>query len=458
VSKIRVLVEVPATQPDAFAAHREALGSTRESFRQNEEAARALSGLGLEVIGDYAPVPMFSEGTVAGAEAGVGFAAFVAPTPNADAPRESVVVLADVPQAKLDDLRRRSDVRVYPSSPLSLFSPCGGARAALAGVECRPFQAGVPVPVIRDVLGIRPFHEAGFDGRGAIVGILDEGVNGATYPVSGGFARPGALQPGQADVTSHGSMCAADVAVAAPGATIHDLPFLGIPDSGGALGMFQAALEQRRQDGTPHVLNNSYGFVSVPPQAQAPTHEIWDLNHPLHRKIREVVASGAPVFFAAGNCGAECPSGRCLPSSIGPGISIHGSNALTEVITVAAVNHANQRIGYSSQGPGMFDPMKPDISAYSHFFGNFGPGRPGGLAQPFDNGTSAACPVATGVAALLLSIFGAVPPALLKQALMDSAVNVEGAGWNANTGRGVLNAIAAFEVLAAQIGGQAAAA
>ena len=141
--------------------------------------------------------------------------------------------------------------------------------------------------------------------------------------------------------------------------------------------MFQAVLEQRRLDGTPQLTNNSYGFVGVPDQAQVPNHEVHDINHPLHRKVREVVASGAACFFAAGNCGQNCPSGACHPSGIGPGISIHASNSLVEVITVAAVNSRNERIGYSSQGPGMFEPRKPDIAILLPFIRQFRP-RPAG--------------------------------------------------------------------------------
>ncbi len=212
--------------------------------------------------------------------------------------------------------------------------------------------------------------------------------------------------------------------------------------------MLQAILEQRRRDGTPHLATNSYGFVGVPPRESNPNHEIYDLNHPLHRKIRELIASGMSVFFAAGNCGSPCPSGKCLASGIGPGRSIHASNSLAEVITVAAVNSTGVRIGYSSQGPGMFYANKPDIAAYSHFFGNFGPGRPGGVASsPFDNGTSAACPVAAGVGALLLSIFGPVSPELLKSVLIESAWNPDGGPWNPDTGHGILHALAAYAKL-----------
>jgi subtilisin family serine protease len=95
----------------------------------------------------------------------------------------------------------------------------------------------------------------------------------------------------------------------------------------------------------------------------------------------------------------------------------------------------------------MFAEQKPDVAAYSHFFGNFGPGRPGGeLSNPFDNGTSAACPVAAGVVTLLLSAFpGAAPPAL-RDALIEGA---NGNGWSPETGNGVIHVGAAMERLTA---------
>jgi subtilisin family serine protease len=243
-------------------------------------------------------------------------------------------------------------------------------------------------------------------------------------------------------------MCAADILVAAPAVKLYDYPFLGHVRSGGALAMFQEVLDQRRKDGTPHITNNSYGFVGRPPRADFPNHEIYDIDHPLHRKVREVVTSGCPTFFAAGNCGQECPSSKCHPSGIGPDISIHASNSLVEVITVAAVNSRNDRIGYSSQGEGGFHRQKPDLAAYSHFFGNFGPGRPaGGDRSSFDNGTSAATPVAAGVGALLMSAFPSLTPARLKEALIRGAINIGVPGWDRDTGHGVINAAASYMLL-----------
>ncbi|TWU05906.1 S8 family peptidase [Stieleria varia] len=330
------------------------------------------------------------------------------------------------------------------------LSPSGGA-----AIDCRPFQPAVSIDVIRALLGVERVWFDGNRGQNIVVGILDQGINGSVYPVIGGLNDPLSPAPGSASIQSHGSMCAADVLVAAPHAKLMDYPFLGVPNSGGALAMFQAVLTQRRANGTPHITSNSYGFTGI---TTDPSHEMNNINHPIHRKVREVVLSGAPCFFSAGNCGEPCASGRCQPSGIGSGKSIQASNALAEVITVAAVNSRHERIGYSSQGPSHahrqpgdsdgFEKCKPDISAYSHFFGNFGPGRPAGTSnQAFDNGTSASCPVAAGVGALLLSAFPGLTPAQLKGALIRSATSIGQPGYDLNTGHGVINAAAAYRLI-----------
>lgn len=491
MGKIDVLVEVEQDRQEAFGMFHAAMESEIEAVRQGEDLVQDLAGMGLDVLAEFAPVPMFADAQNPRVLAEL--AAFAVPEENPDIGARSVVVPCQVERSALEELRGRAGVRVYPNSPLSLFCGCGGrgtagaeiehsypretasyvdqliGTAAMAlgdvhpfdlassanGVDCRPFQPAVTIEVIRKLLGVERVWFDGFRGQNIVVGIIDEGVNGQAYPVVGGFQRPNNPRPGSASVTSHGSMCAADILIAAPAAKLYDYPFLGQPKSGGALAMFNEVLDQRRRDGTPHITNNSYGFVGRPPRQDFPTHEIYDPDHPLHRKVREVVASGCATFFAAGNCGQDCPSSACHPSGIGPGISIHASNSLAEVITVAAVNHRHDRIGYSSQGPGPaedgFAGEKPDLASYSHFFGNFGPGRPaGGDASRFDNGTSAATPVAAGVAALLLSAIPDVTPDRLKDALIQGAINIGAPGWDRDFGFGVINAAASYHLLRGQ--------
>lgn len=463
MARVKVLLEIDDAQTNSFETFSEAARSEEAGRREAERLVASIPGptVDLDPDAEPIPVPLYSE-TADDWRAIESLEQFDTKETSADIAARSVVVLAEVERMDLDDLNAADGVRVWPNSeltllagPLDTMADVGevdnGSAIDLArsrpGLDCRPFRDGVDIATIRQMLGTDAVWADGFRGQNIAVGILDEGINGAVYPVVDGFSRPGAQAPGTAPITSHGSMCAADVLVAAPWARLYDYPFLGVPRSGGALAMFQAVLDHRRLDGTPHLTSNSYGFVGVPPIDQFPTHEVHDIDHPLHRKVREVVASGAAAFFAAGNCGQECPSGACHVSGIGPGISIHASNSLAEVITIGAVNSRHERIGYSSQGPGMFAPQKPDLTAYSHFFGNFGPDRPGGTGTMFDNGTSAATPIAAGVAALLLSAHPDLSPNDLRQALIDGAVNVTGADWDRDYGRGVVSAGASYTLL-----------
>lgn len=456
----RVLLEVTDQPNDAFSLHAAAAASDSEAERQGRRIVDIfkLTGLGLELDEDGPPVPLFADESARTiTELASTFEGFRSSAESPDRAAKSMVFAVTLPSDRMDEVRSKPGVKLWPNSRLTLFNeePSSGddlisEAVSRGGVDCRPFRPAASIATIRTMLGARRLWEEGFRGQGLVVGIIDEGVDGDTYPVTGGFALPNAgRRPGGADVDSHGSMCAADVLIAAPAARIYDYPFLGDPRSGGALTMFHAVLEQRRLDGTPQLTNNSYGFVGVPDKDQNPNHEIHDLNHPLHRKIREVVASGASALFSAGNCGEQCPSGNCHVSGIGPGNSIHGSNSLDEVITVAAVNRRHERVGYSSQGPGMFEPNKPDVAGYTHIFANFGPGRPaGGGSSRFDNGTSAATPVVAGVAALLLSAFPDLTPAQLKDVLIRSATSLGNAvGFDFAHGHGVVNAAAAYNLL-----------
>jgi serine protease AprX len=450
----KVLLEILGDVKSPFEAHVAATESFRESESQAMRALSLMGAAGIKLDSDIAPVPMFLGHTDTrrkGLKRLAEIRTLAVEPDRASRPGTSLVVAAEVEPGRLKELKAHPNVVVWANSDLTLLSkstPASGAASAAPRVDCQPFREAVSIQEIQRVLGVNAAWSDGFRGKDIVVGIIDEGVNGQTYPVIGGFSRPqSTLQPGSAAVTSHGSMCAADILIAAPDTRLFDYPFLGVPNSGGALQMFQAVLNSRVANGTPHITNNSYGFVGVPDREENPNHEVHDMNHPVHRKVREVVAAGVACFFAAGNCGKQCPSGNCDGSGIGPGRSIHASNSLAEVITIAAVNSIRERIGYSSQGPGMFERKKPDLASFSHMFGNFGPGRPGQTPPGFDNGTSAATPVAAGVAALLLSAFANLDPATLKDFLIRSVKHNQPAGWNADFGHGVIDAGAAYNLL-----------
>jgi serine protease AprX len=429
MARVEVLIEREVEVPNALSTFAAAGDSLDEGGKQVDDLIGDLTGILYRPTAK--PVPMFTRGLEAESWQLDAIRSFDSTEESDDLPSTTEVIPAQVEEEVVAELKAQPGIRIWPNSPIVFFP-----------VDCPPYQPAVSAEAIQTCLGVHALWNRSATGNEVVVGLLDSGVDGSQYPVTGGYSRAAGPQPGGGTIDSHGSMCAADVLVAAPDAQLYDYPFL-VRNGGGAANMLTATLEQRRRDGTPHIVSNSWGFYQIPTQEESPEHEAWDPEHPVHRKVREVVASGATVLFAAGNCGQPCPVG-CHESSIGAGRSIHCSNSLPEVITVGAVNSEGERIGYSSQGPGMFEPMKPDVAAYSHFFGNFGPGRPGGTTrEPYDSGTSAACPLTAGVVALLISAVPTLTPADVKSALIGGALG--DGGWNPEQGHGIVNAEASLE-------------
>ncbi len=244
-------------------------------------------------------------------------------------------------------------------------------------------------------LGVPALRRAGLTGRGVHVAIVDTGIDGSRIPVAGGWAPTPGYVPGSS-APDHGTMVAFDVRIGAPDAQVFDYALL------------------RSQAGA------WAAFLSDAIAA---------------------FAAGADVFFAAGNCGADCPDQRCGAGDTGPGASIHGANSHPDVFTVAAVTVTDRRLGYSSQGPGALYSRKPDLAGFSHFAGS-------GI-YPADGGTSAASPVAAGVAAALRQRLASdrLAPAQLKGLLQRTARDLGGDGWDYDLGYGVIDAAAAVKAL-----------
>ena len=313
---------------------------------------------------------------------------------------------------------------------------------------------------------------AGLDGDGVKVVVIDQGVDRTRLPPGSRFGggwwkpgQPGAVPPGQAAKDNHhGTMIARNVLALAPRATIFDCPLIPprilgnlpafLSDAFGAITRIAAdilllgAIRPKQYRGR-WVIVNAWS-VYDPRGEVTPGEYTRNRQHWVCAAV-DAAAKVADVVFAAGNCGAFCPDGRCAEEVIGPGRSILGANSLDSVLTVGAARADGIWAGYSSQGPGQFPAPrggpqpKPDLAAPSHF-------RVLGTAHRIAGGSSAASAVAAGAVAALRTRWGDATlssDALFKH-LRAGARQPDGSpGWNNRFGHGVLDCAAALQTLAA---------
>jgi subtilisin family serine protease len=319
--------------------------------------------------------------------------------------------------------------------------------APCLGTYCGAAPVGTHTKVAQR-LGVKSLVNAGLTGKGVRVAIVDTGIDGTQIPVTGGWGPNPSYKPGTTPA-DHGTMCAFDAMIAAPQASILDYALL--QSAGGtwgaflsdALAAFADLIALLQKSPGPLVVNNSWALFNRMYDAPIGSPENYSANpdHPFNQIVGTLVGAGADVLFAAGNCGRQCPDGRCGAGDKGPGKSIHGANAHPDVITVAAVTVDDRRLGYSSQGPGGLSHRKPDVAGYSHFAGS-------GVYEA-DGGTSAASPVVAGVVAALRQRVSVskLSPSAMKALLQRTATDLESNGWDFDIGYGVVNAAEAVKKL-----------
>jgi subtilisin family serine protease len=240
-------------------------------------------------------------------------------------------------------------------------------------------------------------------------------------------------------------MCAYDVGIAGPEATLLDVAVFArdasfqvhLLDAIKAYEHLGNLLRARPEDKRALVITNSWGLPS--PSADLPVADPGNYsdnpNHPFSVQVASLELAGADILFATGNCGRDCPVDGC--DAWGKTLPLAGANSHPRVISVAGVDVHGQRVGYSTQGPGRLTAKKPDIATYTHFVGSgVHPSDKGG-----DNGTSAACPVAAGVIAAIRSRYpkSKVSPSQLRSIIQRTAQDRGAPGHDADYGWGILD-------------------
>ncbi|MCG5214725.1 S8 family serine peptidase [Streptosporangium soli] len=283
----------------------------------------------------------------------------------------------------------------------------------------RPVKATLETSVPQ--IGAPAVWQAGYDGKGVKVAVLDTGVD-ATHPDLGGRVAESVNfsdTTDAADHNGHGTHVAATIAGSgtaaggkrkgvAPGASLYVGKVLNDQGSG-SLSWIIAGMEW--------AAGKDADVISMSLGTNGPT----DGTDPLSRSLNTLTAeTGALFVVAAGNAGPE--SG-----------TVSSPGSADEALTVGAVDKADAPADFSSRGPRAGDDaLKPEISAPG--VGIVAARAEGtSLGSPVDddytslNGTSMATPHVAGAAALLAQRHPEWTGPQLKAALVSAAKPVEGA-------------------------------
>lgn len=310
-------------------------------------------------------------------------------------------------------------------------------------------------------------------GDGVNVVIVDQGLDGNQIAGNfrGGWRVDGRI-PGQRQFVrhvtgnDHGMLVARNILSVAPGVRLFDCPLIPsrIEDVEVFLSSAEAVLEWVhlwisffRLAGIfpgPWVIVNAWAIFDRSTEIP-PGHYSEDSLHCFNQLMGRLAKSKIDVVFAAGNCGQFCPDRRCRPYDTGPGQSIYGAHAHSEVLTVGALRTDALWAGSSSQGPGPVDAAappqvttglsreKPDLCGPSFFADTHD-------AHRFNGGTSAAAALAAGVVAALRGSSakaGNLPTNDFFDILRKSAIRSGAQLWDGRLGYGMINAERAFALL-----------
>ncbi len=380
-------------------------------------------------------------------------------------------VIVTATKETIEAVAKRRDVDiVYPNYPISLIEPVDGLE-----VETSPKALDTSTGSSRPTLltieeGVASTRAPelwalGIDGSGAIVGDMDTGADG-DHPAFAdrylGLRKPASqcwFDPvtfttfpvefawwGSHGTHTLGTMCGSDGSNQigmAPGAewiaagvidrisidrTIADaiLAFQWFADPDG---------DPFTSDDVPAVVNNSWGISPI-------WHGVPHCDNTFWNVIDNCEAAGAAVVYAAGNEGPGSKTLRTPADRIGSDTNVFSVGAL--------VAGSNSIASFSSRGPSGCDDstIKPEVTARGD---NVRSSIDGGGYGTM-SGTSMACPHVAGAVALLRSGSPESTPEEIKEALLNTAVDLGTAGEDNTYGTGRIDVVAALDYLGGATG------
>jgi hypothetical protein len=267
----------------------------------------------------------------------------------------------------------------------------------------------------RAQVGAKGLIDAGLTGEGAIIAILDTGID-STHPDLDDldndpstndpkvikeksfidYNYDGIADSDPADVQGHGTHCAGiaagigNINGIAPGAFLFNGKVLD--DYGGGDFLWIANGVNWAVEEGADVISMSIGGL------------YGDVQMYMNKIVDAAAMTGAQVVVAAGNSG--------------PSQGTISSPALADfALAVAASDYYTNVVDFSSRGPSVLGDIGPDILAPGAEIISSLPGNSYGVYS----GTSMATPAVAGGLALLLAEFSGLEPALVRGALLDTA-------------------------------------
>ena len=321
----------------------------------------------------------------------------------------------------------------------------------LAAPSPEPAAAATPEWNL-DSIRASELWNVGYDGTGTVVANMDTGVD-VNHPDLAASWRSGAnswFDPNGEhsapyDKTGHGTQTMSLMAGGDAGGTsigvspgaqwiaVKIFNDAGVASLSSIHQGFQWLLDPDGNPGTndiPDVVNNSWGFPDLVGQCYTE----------FSADIGVLKAAGIAVVFSGGNQGSL--------GSVSP-----GDNA--ESFAVGAVDSSNNVAATSSRGPSACDDsffpevVAPGVSVRAADL-TFGGVFPDSYASV--SGTSFAAPHVAGTMALLRQADPGASVAELEQALTDSAVDIGVVGPDDDSGYGLIDAVAANDMLASNPG------